>query len=609
MKIKFQILLSIIFIAAINCSYTDLTDATYDDFIKSNTYVLVKFYAPWCGHCKSMAPAFAEAAQELLSINPQYKLAKLEATENKEVAQKVGIEGYPTLKFYYKGEEKEYTGERTKEGIVTWFKNKVESIELQEANKQEGDIEKDESVFILKDNNFKDFIKNNDYVFVKFYAPWCGHCKRMVPALLKAAKSLEDQGSLVKIAKVDATVEKEVAREVSIRGYPTLKFYYKGEPVDYSGGREAKDIEEWVTKKSVNPSKEVITVEEVEELKKTNDVVVVLFGGNELQSFITFAVSYDHAAFAHTVSHELMDHYKVKEGGVVLFKNFDEKRNDLPKVYNVATIRTFVETRTIPSLMTYEKKFDRLIFGTTPVIAVFYKFEGSNADPIDDALFDLSKKIRGRYLLVRSDNTTEEQKKFCEDLGVTENIFPAVLILHNTENTSKKYIMDKNRKLNSNSIRKFVNEFQNKTAQVFIKSEEVPEAQPGPVVQLVGKNFDQIVKDPTKDVLVEFYAPWCGHCKKIAPTWDQLGLAVEETKTLVIAKIDATANETDIAVSGYPTIKLFPANNKSNPIDYKRNGTDTVDDFIKFIKENASHKLVAGLDDFEDEEDEVKKDL
>jgi len=60
---------------------------------------------------------------------------------------------------------------------------------------------------------------------------------------------------------------------------------------------------------------------------------------------------------------------------------------------------------------------------------------------------------------------------------------------------------------------------------------------------IVGKNFDDLVINNDKDVLVEFYAPWCGHCKQLAPIYDELAAKLAVNPNLVIAKCDSTGNE------------------------------------------------------------------
>ena len=103
---------------------------------------------------------------------------------------------------------------------------------------------------------------------------------------------------------------------------------------------------------------------------------------------------------------------------------------------------------------------------------------------------------------------------------------------------------------------------------------------------LVGKNWEQVVKDETKDVLVKYYAPWCGHCKALAPTWDELAVAVKDIPDLVIAKFDATANEVaGLEIRGYPTLKFYPKDNKAG-VDY--NAGRELGDFKTWLGENSS---------------------
>lgn len=123
-----------------------------------------------------------------------------------------------------------------------------------------------------------------------------------------------------------------------------------------------------------------------------------------------------------------------------------------------------------------------------------------------------------------------------------------------------------------------------------VKSQPVPKSNKGPVKVVVGKTFDEIVMDTKKDVLIEFYAPWCGHCKKLEPDYTALGKKYKNEKNLVIAKMDASANDVphdSYKAEGFPTIYFAPSSNKQNPIKFE-GGKRDVEELSKFVEKHAT---------------------
>ncbi|VDN17991.1 unnamed protein product [Gongylonema pulchrum] len=92
------------------------------------------------------------------------------------------------------------------------------------------------------------------------------------------------------------------------------------------------------------------------------------------------------------------------------------------------------------------------------------------------------------------------------------------------------------------NLKKFVEDIIADKLEPYLKSEDPPEKQ-GDVRVVVAKTFNEEVIDVQKDVLIEFYAPWCGHCKALAPKYDELGKKLADEPNVVIAKMDATAND------------------------------------------------------------------
>jgi len=103
-----------------------------------------------------------------------------------------------------------------------------------------------EAVLKLTGDNFDSTLSENKFVLVKFFAPWCGHCKSMAPEYEKAASMLKEKEVPVVLGEVDATVEQPVAAKYDVQGYPTLYWFVNGNKRDYGGPRTADGIVEWV---------------------------------------------------------------------------------------------------------------------------------------------------------------------------------------------------------------------------------------------------------------------------------------------------------------------------------------------------------------------------
>uniref|UniRef100_A0A7S1TEC0 protein disulfide-isomerase n=1 Tax=Compsopogon caeruleus TaxID=31354 RepID=A0A7S1TEC0_9RHOD len=117
------------------------------------------------------------------------------------------------------------------------------------------------------------------------------------------------------------------------------------------------------------------------------------------------------------------------------------------------------------------------------------------------------------------------------------------------------------------------------------------------VVKLSDGNFEEVVLNSDADVLVEFFAPWCGHCKQLTPIYEKLATAYEGEPGITIAALDADAHKelgTKYGVTGFPTIKFFPKGASKEPVDYS--GGRDLESFVSFINEKTGADITSSGD-------------
>jgi protein disulfide-isomerase A1 len=264
----------------------------------------------------------------------------------------------------------------------------------------------------------------------------------------------------------------------------------------------------------------------------------------------------------------------------MFFRTFEEPKVAYTGAADKESLMNFVKPLTVPTVFEFSEDMIEPIFGQQQSTLFFFTSEKEPSPAFNDAAF----ANKGKVLFSFSGVKDGIQERLAEFVGATEADLPFMMLL--VPGNMKKFraevpALD----ATVDDITAFVDGVLAGDIKPHLKSDPVP-AQDGPVTVVVGTEFEKIVMDPTKDVLVKFYAPWCGHCKKLAPIWDKLGEEFAAVEDLVIAKFDSTTNEADgVEVQSYPTLTFYPKDNKAG-VPYE--GGRELDDIKKWLEENSS---------------------
>lgn len=448
-----------------------------------------------------------------------------------------------------------------------------------------------EEVLTLTEKNFQETIDNNQYILVEFYAPWCGHCKKLAPEYESAALALKDYDPKVILAKVDATEEKDLASKFQVKGFPTLKWFVNGEIAEYTGGRDEKKIVSWIKKKTGPAATLLKTVEDLNKFKDGSEAVAVGFFADEAEgaSFLKNAAADDDTQYGvcyGDCSALVKDAGAVTSTKVMMLQKFDDGKALFEGDHTDSdALKDFVGANSLPTIVAFTQQSAPKIFGG-PIkdqLLIFVDAHDS-ADTID-ILKQVTPVAKVKKTEIMFVTVQKSDTRILEFFGVDESMIPTVRIINMAEGGAKKYKFA-GTEITSKTVEKFIDDYFGGSLQMDLKSEEpLPESEQKDVRVVVGKDFDSVVNAPGKDVLVEFYAPWCGHCKKLEPEYDALAAHYKSNNNLVIAKVDSTANEVAaVQISGFPTIKFFPADS-DEIVDY--DGERTKDGMIKWLESNA----------------------
>ncbi|CAL1400284.1 unnamed protein product [Linum trigynum] len=451
-------------------------------------------------------------------------------------------------------------------------------------------------VLELNSDSSNRVISENDFVLVLGYAPWDTRSAEIMPQFAEAANKLKELGSPIVMAKLDAERYPKAASALQIRGFPTLLLFINGTSQAYTGGFTGEDIVIWARKKTGDPVIRVNSVAEAEKFLETYHIYVLglfdKFEGSDYEGFVKAAISDNGIQFVevgdHGVAKVLFPDIKPTSNFVGLVKSEAERFTTYEGVFEMDKILEFLAYNKFP-LVTRLTELNSASVYSSPIklqVMVFGRDNdfGRLIEPLQQVARKLKSKIMFLYVDIEEENLA---KPFLTLFGLEESDDTLVTAFDNKIST--KFLLEA--VPTSGNIEDFCLGLLHGSYPPYYKSQPVPDNKNATVQVVVGKTFDELVLSSPKNILLEIFTPWCINCETTSKQVEKLAKHFKGSDSLVVARIDASANEhPKLQVADYPTLLLYPEDGKANPIKLstKSSGKDMAATINKHLKSKVS---------------------
>ncbi|XP_070684202.1 protein disulfide-isomerase [Pempheris klunzingeri] len=444
--------------------------------------------------------------------------------------------------------------------------------------------EKD-GVLQLKKGNFNRALRKHKQLLVHFYAPLSGEGQRVSAAFEGAAAEL--QGSEIKLAVLDVTVEKDLAKELNATGLPAIRLYVSGDkhnPVLCPVPQSSASILTWL-KRRAGSAADFIT--DLSQPEASEELTVVGFfkelNHEYVQVFYTAAVDLPDINFAVTQDNEVISKYGLTHDVVLLLKKSKliQAYKMMPQTSKEELI-VFITVYQMDPVTEYTGQTATQILASPVLNHALLFVNKSSADfkEIHSAFNSAAEAFRLRILFVWVNVDEPRNGRLMEYFRVRDFEAPLIRLVNLTDHVTYHLPSDA---LDEATIKNFCQSYLEGKAKPKMQSEEIPEGwDKQPVKQLVGMTLEKVAFNPNKTVFVLLYLPYSPESRALFPLWEELAEALKEREDVVVARIDASANDINMSLQGsYPSLCLFPALYAERMIVYP--GKRKLKDLIKFL--------------------------
>ncbi|CAN8073676.1 unnamed protein product [Agarophyton chilense] len=454
-----------------------------------------------------------------------------------------------------------------------------------------------DDVLKLTKSNFADVIANEPLVFIKFFAPWCGHCNSMKEDFQKAATEMKGKAVL---ADVDATEEEELAKQYNVEGFPTLKLFSNGEELtDYNGARDKESMIKFIERATMPPYH---TLENADSYNKfvadNSDKHLIVSAGLDTSALTKFKratfnlrdVMPESFEFAHSDDTAAFDIKTMSKGDVYLLRlEGDGTRREMKYDHaSDVSLEKFVKAAALPVFQEFTQENAEMYTELNmPLVVGFYEnCDGEECKTLEAVAKKKADNGKVDFAWVNS----VDLASFQDYVGLKDADVP---ICAYSFESDARYLLPDDFKFSETALEAWVDDLIAEKVSPAIKSEPIPEKNEGPVYTVVGDTWDEIVQDKTKDVLIAQVAEWCGHCARLKPIYAKVAAELKKAGVdhVKLAMMEAPDNDSpdEYKARGFPTIHFFKAGEEQKGIEFDADRSSK--GIIEWLQEHASKKF------------------
>ncbi|KAI0706903.1 thioredoxin-like protein [Cerioporus squamosus] len=365
-RLSFSLLVSSVILAStalpVESSETELLVLTPDDFDSTvaNGVWFIEHFSPYCRHCRDFAPTWTQLVEETeKKADPGIRLAQVNCAVHGDLCRKNGVEGYPQMNLYRDGKFVETFRQSRDIDILTKYitanaepRNppapeppaedspaaaSEDDALLDEVVHRE-DVNPDGVVLSLNEKNFQQTV-DKGHVFVKFFAPWCGHCKKLAPFWTQLGSAMRNK---LNIAEVDCESHSALCKQEGITGYPML-YYYGGKgagKTEYTGGRKLEQLKAFADKVS-GPGVQELKYGELETRVAEQPVLYLFLHSPSDKALFKQVIEASNVLFGSpslytSTSSSFYDHFNIQPGTAAILALKDHDPTAPAAVYTIS---------------------------------------------------------------------------------------------------------------------------------------------------------------------------------------------------------------------------------------------------------------------------------